>query len=424
MPDRPAGAVEEEPDVAALDTSALEAMMAAVLFAPASAPQPADLTPAVSAMSDVSTSVAASVASGVVSGAPASPGIALPTATPASAVEDANVLADVVADVVKAVSTPIDGTNAQPVVELPEPASDVATAAMRVAAQAMRLGQVMQRSAAVRGKGAAVTDDANPTSGTDVEAMAAVTEMPDGASVAVNAVAPVSEADGTASSALSLLSAMDGVESVEVSSTATRPNVPVAGATDDADAPVGDGAGRAALVSTPSPMAAGRGVTAAASTEKAASLQSVPVASQVAETVRAAVLRGDHEIRLLLNPGDLGQITIRITEQNGALQLRLDTSRSSTRELLAREMPMLQQALEARDLRIERIQVTHSGSASANGSNASWQQGSGRQGQPQERDGSPAWSPVANLTQSEHSQREAHRAPRVIRHRGVLDRVA
>ena len=156
---------------------------------------------------------------------------------------------------------------------------------------------------------------------------------------------------------------------------------------------------------------------------KASGVQSLPVASQGAETVRSAVLRGDHEIRLVLNPGDLGQIDIRISEQGGVLQLRLETTKGSTHDLLAREMPALRQALEARDLRVERIQVSNAGSASADGSGSAWQQG-GRHGQQsRERDGSPVWSPVAGLDGAQ-SRQEARRAPRVIRHHGVLDRVA
>ena len=164
-------------------------------------------------------------------------------------------------------------------------------------------------------------------------------------------------------------------------------------------------------------------VTAPVAAAKASGVQSLPVASQVAETVRSAVLRGDHEIRLVLNPGDLGQIDIRISEQGGVLQLWLEATKGSTHDLLAREMPALRQALEARDLRVERIQVSNSGSASAEGSGSAWQQG-GRHGQQsRDRDGSPAWSPVAGLDGARSGQ-EARRAPRVIRHHGVLDRVA
>jgi flagellar hook-length control protein FliK len=106
------------------------------------------------------------------------------------------------------------------------------------------------------------------------------------------------------------------------------------------------------------------------------------------------------------------------------LQLRLEATKGSTHDLLAREMPALRQALEARDLRIERIQVSNSGSTSTDGSGSAWAQGFGRHGQQrQERDGSPAWSPVAALDGA-ISQPSVRRAPRVIRHHGVLDRVA
>lgn len=405
-----------------LETSTLEAMMAAVLFRPAPVPQPSGVTPDVPVASaprqagvtpDVSVVSAPQQADTSSSVTPAS--VAGPSRVqPAMSAREADVAA--LAKAVAARSHSRDGSTS---IEAPPVTPDPASEAMRVAAQAA------QRLTPMRGKAAGVSRDATALSMSDVEAAVATMGQPDDATAP--AVTPPVRPAETASTPLGLLEGMSGVEAVEtveVSTSTVKPDMRAAVSADGRDlADVGDRSARAVLVSNSSPMT-DAGSTAPVSAARAGGIQSLPVAAQVAETVRAAVLRGDHEVRLLLNPRDLGRIDIRITEQNGVLQLRLDASRGSTRDLLAREMPVLQQALESRDLRVERIQVSHSGSASADGSGMAWQQGFGRQGQQREHDGSPAWSPVASLTQSGRTQQEARRAPRMIRRQGVLDRVA
>ena len=433
MPDRPAGAVEGAQDTVALETSALEAMMAAVLFRPAPAPQQTDVTPAVPVASvlrqvEITPAMAEASAPQPVDPTMASVTFASRQVDEASSLSAASTVtysnlkpAVPTRDVGTAVEMVTLATAADALIQSEDgtvsiEAPDAASGVMRIAAQAA------QRLAPARNKAGGVSTDTSDVSTFDVEASVATIGSPDDATAPAIPSA-VSSAE-TASTPLGLLEGMSGVETVEGSTPMVRPDMRVAVPADDAVEPdLGNASARAALVSNLSPMT-DTGSTVPVAATKASMIQSLPVAAQVAETVRAAVMRGDHEIRLLLNPGDLGRIDIRITEQNGVLQLRLGASHASTRDLLAREMPVLQQALEARDLRVERIQVSHSGSASADGSGAAWQQGSGRQWQQRERDGSPAWSPVANLTQSERGQQEAPRGPRVIRHHGVLDRVA
>lgn len=450
MPDRPAGAVEGAQDTVALETSALEAMMAAVLFRPAPVPQQVDVVSAsaaasagdqAGAMSATSASpafgvmpatsetsilgqadlAAVTTESSVVPHMGGAPDMSEASAGALSAIKPTMIARDVSASAAGAVlADDAHADDAASLIELPAVTPDAVGEAMRVATQ------VGQRPIPMRGKGTDVTRGGNVISESDVEAMSATMGVmgstDDGTA---SAVTPLVSPAETASTPLGLLEGMSDVEAVEVFTSTARAGTRAAVPADDAEpADAGDNVARAGLTSGLSPMTdADNAVPVAAA--RPGGVQSLPVAAQVAETVRSAVLRGDHEIRLLLNPGDMGRIDIRITEQNGVLQLNLNASHGSTRDLLAREMPALQQALEARDLRVERIQVSHSGSASSDGSGAAWQQGFGRQGQQQEgRDGSPAWSPVASLTPSGRGQQEAHRAPRVIRHHGVLDRVA
>lgn len=450
MPDRPAGAAEGVREPVALESSALEAMMAAVLFRPA--PQQSDVMSVTAAASASDQAGGASVlpAASMSQQAGAMPSRAaqaprasqqedvVPTASGVSALEMgiASGVPDVSAGslsgmkptvIVSNTKIPGDGSalaEAMATGLQPDTADavDPAVAGSGAMSEAMRVAlQGAQRSIPTRGRGTDVSRDTSGMSDSGAEALPVTLDLPDGIVSASTSSAVTAE---TAAVPMGWPAGMADVESVEVFIPTAKAGTNSAASADDAEIGVGDNAARTGFTSNALPMTDAAN-TAPVSATKAGGVQSLPVAAQVAETVRSAVLRGDHEIRLLLNPGDLGRIDIRITEQNGVLQLRLDASHGSTRDLLAREMPMLQQALEARDLRVERIQVSHSGSTSADGSGGAWQQGSNRQGQQQgERDGSPAWSPIASLTQSGRDEQGAHRAPRVIRHHGVLDRVA
>ncbi len=304
-----------------------------------------------------------------------------------------------------------------------EAAADAATQAAQASpAYAAKAAQEARRLASSGGAEVGVSD-AGATPAFEAETP---TIMMDAEQGGVSRRAPASTSTETASTPLGLLEGTNDVEAVDL--------IPARGAAQpstrsDANAADDGLAAMRAAVNGASMAATREGAdVAAADATKANALPTVPVTTQVAETVRAALMRGDHEIRLVLNPGDLGQITVRIVEQGGALHLRLDATKAATHDLLARELPGLRQALETRDLRVERIQVSHSGSPSADGSGTAWQQGSSRQGQQQDRDGSPAWSPVAALD-SARNHLEGRRAPRLIRHEvprhiGVLDRVA
>jgi flagellar hook-length control protein FliK len=123
-------------------------------------------------------------------------------------------------------------------------------------------------------------------------------------------------------------------------------------------------------------------------------------ASMLAETVQSAVIRGTSEVRLVLNPPDLGQLDINIVETDQGLRIRVEASQASARELIERHLPALQQALESRELRVDRLQVTSAPPAQADGSmdqrSAFGQSQSGGQGDGA-GSGQAEWSPLAAL---------------------------
>lgn len=122
-----------------------------------------------------------------------------------------------------------------------------------------------------------------------------------------------------------------------------------------------------------------------------------PITVQLANTVQSAVLRGEHEVRLVLNPPELGRVQISITETSQGIRVHLQTEQFGARELIERQLPLLHQALAARELRVDRLQVSQ---AEQSGS-AQWapdSRGSGDgQRQPQGDGTAPEWSPLAAL---------------------------
>jgi flagellar hook-length control protein FliK len=119
------------------------------------------------------------------------------------------------------------------------------------------------------------------------------------------------------------------------------------------------------------------------------------VVTQVADTVVTATLRGDHEVRLVLNPPDLGTVDVRIVEVDGDLRIRLEATLSGTRDVIEQQLPGLRAALEARDLRVERIEVRHAEQAASGGQPGDT--GSGARGGGERGSERPEWSPVAWL---------------------------
>jgi flagellar hook-length control protein FliK len=120
-----------------------------------------------------------------------------------------------------------------------------------------------------------------------------------------------------------------------------------------------------------------------------ASVESLPAAgtprqlgSRIAETVHAAVMRGDNEVRLVLNPPELGRLDIRIVDARDGLLVAMEATTNEARELISRALVSLQAALEARELRVDRLTVEHSQQSQ---DEPGWQGQRGEDGRPRGR---------------------------------------
>ncbi|MEX1023040.1 MAG: flagellar hook-length control protein FliK [Dehalococcoidia bacterium] len=163
----------------------------------------------------------------------------------------------------------------------------------------------------------------------------------------------------------------------------------------------GDAAARTAAAAVTPPMGTvASGASDTPRVETVAQARVVDAASlpgDVADTVRLAVMRGDSEIRVVLNPPELGHLDIRIATHEGGLRVSLEAAQAGARDVLERSLPALLQSLEARELRVERLEVraadTGRGSLDTSGSG----HGPAGDGARDGRDGGPDWSPVASF---------------------------
>jgi flagellar hook-length control protein FliK len=115
----------------------------------------------------------------------------------------------------------------------------------------------------------------------------------------------------------------------------------------------------------------------------------------LADSVASAVRVGQDELRLVLNPPDLGQLDVRIVETPEGLRVSLHASTREASELIQQQLPMLQTALESRDLRVERLEVR---TDLGGGLDQPGERG-GRQGNP-DPEQTPEWSSVASTSRA------------------------
>jgi flagellar hook-length control protein FliK len=126
------------------------------------------------------------------------------------------------------------------------------------------------------------------------------------------------------------------------------------------------------------------------------------LASGVANSVQLATLRGDREMTLVLNPPDLGRLTVELTgDASGGLSISIHATSSEAHDLLQQHLPALRSGLEQRDVHIDSLQVDQQAPSSGPG----WADGGGRESRGRGwngrndsgDDGAPQWSPLAAL---------------------------
>ncbi len=119
------------------------------------------------------------------------------------------------------------------------------------------------------------------------------------------------------------------------------------------------------------------------------------LAPRLAETVQQAVRVGEREFRLRLNPPELGHLDVRVVESSDGVRVSLRVASSEAGELIQQYLPQLRAALEARDLRVERLDVFEA-QTEMGGDGAPHKRTDGGDGE-----GQPRWSPLATPRQDE-----------------------
>ncbi len=112
-------------------------------------------------------------------------------------------------------------------------------------------------------------------------------------------------------------------------------------------------------------LAPGRTPEAAAATPGSAPAPSAPAPAmtertlpELAERIQVLVRDGVQEARIRLDPPDLGEVEIRLTIADGKLQVDVRADQGATRDAFAAALPELRQALEARQLSPDRIELS------------------------------------------------------------------
>jgi flagellar hook-length control protein FliK len=269
------------------------------------------------------------------------------------------------------VGQPVAGDVVRPDVlsgELPETASPVATAA-RMAARGEVAPAVLQAVAEQQALKAQATQPAAPAT----SAEAALVEAP--AVTALPAADVATTPEPAVEMTAELLVEPAASEPVSDAPDVELPQEPVAPVTETlemAAAEMEGGADTSAdapdltlpLVSALPPTSRGSAPTVTAETGVSEVPAAGTFASDLAGTVRRAALVGDNELRLLLNPPELGHVNVRIIDSPNGLRVVMEAANAEAHELIERQLPTLRAALESRDLRIDRIQIERSAETS------------------------------------------------------------
>lgn len=150
-----------------------------------------------------------------------------------------------------------------------------------------------------------------------------------------------------------------------------------------ADAPAADPAGLAAAASGPvpsddaSPSPTIQNLASLAALAPAEPMRHTPLAAapqatvvdiaqpqaprQIAETVAWHVGKGVSEVRIRLNPEDLGPLDIQIKLDGDKVNVRFDMADSSVRDVVQTSLPSLSSLLSARGLQLDQAQVFSQG---------------------------------------------------------------
>ncbi len=116
------------------------------------------------------------------------------------------------------------------------------------------------------------------------------------------------------------------------------------------------------------------------------------LASRLANSVQRAVRIGADEFRLELHPPELGQLRVRVVETADGVRVTVAAASREATELIQQQLPLLRLALEARELRVDRLDIFQADLSDPGDAGAE------PHGRSDDSDGDqPLWSPLAGM---------------------------
>ncbi len=114
--------------------------------------------------------------------------------------------------------------------------------------------------------------------------------------------------------------------------------------------------------------------------------------SRLADSVQRAVRIGANEFRLELHPPELGQLRVRVVETADGVRVTVVAASREATELIQQQLPLLRSALEARELRVDRLDIFQADLSDPGDAGAE------PHGRSDGTDGEePLWSPLAGM---------------------------
>jgi len=118
-------------------------------------------------------------------------------------------------------------------------------------------------------------------------------------------------------------------------------------------APVAETVATPFSVTVPKLVPASRGVPA----EPVAGLPAVPALHQIVRAVELISQRGDHEVRLQLQPPALGQLLVQLQVSDGDVSVRMLAETSQAQSLIRDHLPELKAAFTAQGFQVDQLAV-------------------------------------------------------------------
>ncbi len=78
---------------------------------------------------------------------------------------------------------------------------------------------------------------------------------------------------------------------------------------------------------------------------------------QVSQNLKSLAQQGEGEVRIRLRPEHLGELHIRLSAKNGAIDLKIQASSESARKVLEKNLPSLEKSLLEHQLKLEKVEV-------------------------------------------------------------------